>query len=435
MTLNVATYSQILTILTQLATNYTNIFTEYYNFFYSDIPMDITLQVYTEDGTLQTITVPNRAKDRQFILNGSGDPNGVITALKGSLYQDTSGGSTYLNLTGSIDGWSKLVSNADLSSLLRRGTGSPEGVEVATTGTLYLDGQNAALYIKTTATGNTGWNLISATTTVLANTDLSNLTEEGEGHFANLSLSNLDDEGISKISNKENVNNKVTVINSSSTNTQYPSAKAVYDLVGEGTGFLANKDLSNLTSAGDEKFIQSSTQARDCIFKAPNGILSEYNGVLSFPAGTVLLCTDGVGSDHNIKNIKVSVANSLTTTVVFSSAVNGVVFYNHTSGTLIYYDERYYFRQDKMPTGEVNMIWYNPNTNTYQITSNSGNTWTTILAAEIGRFTTDNDGVVDSFNPYHPMTVAMEDDIRVLKTYINQIIETLPVIEYYEGEG
>lgn len=428
MTLNVATYSQILTILTQLATNYTNIFTEYYNFFYSDIPMDITLQVYTEDGVLQTITVPNRAKDRQFILNGSGEPNGAVTAPKGSMYQDISGGATYLNLTGTIDGWSKLVSNADLSSLLRKGIGSPEGVETATTGTLFLDGQDAALYIKTTSTGNTGWSLISATTSVLANRDLSNLTEDGEAHFANPSLSNLSSEGLAKISNKESVNNKVTVINSSSTNTQYPSAKAVYDLVGEGTGFLANKDLSNLTSVGEEKFLSTFSQTRDCIFKAPNGVLTRSSNVLSFPSETVLLCVNGVNSDNTPRNIKVSVSNYLDVNVSFTTAVNGVVFYNDTLNSLIYYDEKYYFRQEVAPTGFVNMIWYNPSTNVYQVTSNSGNTWSSIVAAEIGRFTTNSNGVISDFYPYHPLMVAMEDDIKMLRAYIEQ---SIPTIEYY----
>jgi flagellar basal-body rod protein FlgC len=42
-------------------------------------------------------------------------------------------------------------------------------------------------------------------------------------------------------------------------------------------------------------------------------------------------------------------------------------------------------------------------------------------ATEIGRFTTNTSGVVDSFSPYHPLSVATEDDIRT----------ALPIIEYY----
>lgn len=36
-----------------------------------------------------------------------------------------------------------------------------------------------------------------------------------------------------KISNKEDTSNKVTTLSSSSTDTQYPSAKCVYDLIGD----------------------------------------------------------------------------------------------------------------------------------------------------------------------------------------------------------
>lgn len=38
---------------------------------------------------------------------------------------------------------------------------------------------------------------------------------------------------IPDVSGKENTSNKVTSLSSSSTDTQYPSAKAVYDLVGD----------------------------------------------------------------------------------------------------------------------------------------------------------------------------------------------------------
>lgn len=45
--------------------------------------------------------------------------------------------------------------------------------------------------------------------------------------------------------NKENVSNKVTSISSSSTNAQYPSAKAVYD-------FIQSLDGSNIQFPLDE---------------------------------------------------------------------------------------------------------------------------------------------------------------------------------------
>lgn len=50
--------------------------------------------------------------------------------------------------------------DADLLKRIYTGVGTPEGVVVATTGCLYLrqdGGAGTSLYVKETATGNTGW--------------------------------------------------------------------------------------------------------------------------------------------------------------------------------------------------------------------------------------------------------------------------------------
>lgn len=45
---------------------------------------------------------------------------------------------------------------------------------------------------------------------------------------------------VTDVSSKEDASNKVTSLSSSSTDTQYPSAKAVYDLVGDIETILAS---------------------------------------------------------------------------------------------------------------------------------------------------------------------------------------------------
>ena len=421
--IEVPTFEQIATILSQLATNYSNVFADYYNLFYNPVPMDITVQIYDEAGNLSTITIPNRAKDRAYILNGNGDPNNSVSAPKGSIYQDLTNGTAYIKQFANTDntGWSEFMTLESLEDYIIQGAGSPEGVVVASKGILYIDKTNATLYLKSTATGNTGWNLISANTSNLTNRDLSNLSEIGESHFANPSLSNLSAAGTNIINSKENVSNKTTTINSSSTNVQYPTAKAVYDLVGTGTSDLANKSLSNLNAIGEDKFVHTEIQVRDCIFKAPNGLPSVSGNVISLPTGTTLLCTNGVNSNNQVINDKVTTTSALSVSVSWTGAGNGIVFYNGTSNNLNYKSEGEYFRQVIQPTiTTTNGMWYNPNTNEYKLTSNSGSTWTAIKAAEIGRFTTNSSGVVDSFYPYHPLTVAMEDDISSLKTYTDR---------------
>ena len=414
-TLNIATYSQIVTVLSQLATNYTNIFIDYYNIFYNPEPMDVTIQYYTDSGELKTITIPNRAKDRSYILNGEGNPEGVVSAGQGALYQDLKNGNLYLKQQATLDqtGWNAVITAEDLSNFVVQGSGSPEGIEVQPKGVLYIDMTNAALYIKSTSTGNTGWELISADTSNLANKDLSNLSQEGESHFANPSLSNLDSVGQDVLDSKEVKSHKTLQLTAESTNTQYPSAKTVYDYVNTSVSSLANRDLSNLTQTGKNYFVGTS-QVRDCVFSAPNGLLSLSSNIISLPAGTILLCANGIDQDFKTPiNQKVEILETINITVNWNVAAKGIIFYGG-NGLLTYSAERYFKQIEDPGQGPVpssSLIWYNPNTNTYQISSNSGETWTPIVAAEIGRFTTDYSGSIDSFYPYHPMRVAMEDDI------------------------
>lgn len=47
------------------------------------------------------------------------------------------------------------------------------------------------------------------------------------------------DEAIAAVQNKENSSNKVTSLSSQSTDTEYPSAKCVYDIIGNIESLLA----------------------------------------------------------------------------------------------------------------------------------------------------------------------------------------------------
>lgn len=257
-TLLIPTYEQIATILMKLASNYSSIASVFQKVFYDTEPADVDIQIYNEAGELVTYTIPNRAKDLQNLLSGSGTPEGSIAGVKGTLYQDMTNGDLYIKETpDGKDGWNQITTNTYLKNIFIQGNGDPNGSVVAEKGILYIDVDRASLYIKTTVSGNTGWQQISATVSAFANTDLSNLSEDGNNKFAdtslsnitetarlliqstatsasaNKSLSNLSGDGQAKFDAKENVRNKVTTISASSTNTQYPSAKCVYDLIGD----------------------------------------------------------------------------------------------------------------------------------------------------------------------------------------------------------
>ena len=99
------------------------------------------------------------------VRRGTGSPEGVVTAPIGVLYEqsDGTGGSVlWVKTSGSGNtGWTDL----DLSALtnLLDGTGSPEGVVTAPVGVIYqqTDGTYGnQLWLKISGSGNTGWRLL-----------------------------------------------------------------------------------------------------------------------------------------------------------------------------------------------------------------------------------------------------------------------------------
>lgn len=118
---------QIQAQLAVLETSYANMTRTYYNMFYNNTPMDITLQIYDEDGALKTITVPNRAKASTSTLTYSGSPLGVLQAALGTLVLDTTSGELwYESLANDVDGWVRLANHDALSDEYLKKNGNGE---------------------------------------------------------------------------------------------------------------------------------------------------------------------------------------------------------------------------------------------------------------------------------------------------------------------
>ena len=71
---NNVTLTEVIDLLSELFTNLNNLDKTYYDMFYNTTPMDITLERYDEKGVLQKVVLPNRAKDKDSVIVGSGDP-------------------------------------------------------------------------------------------------------------------------------------------------------------------------------------------------------------------------------------------------------------------------------------------------------------------------------------------------------------------------
>lgn len=424
--ITVPTFEQIETILSKLATNYSNLAIIFYDIFYNTTPMDVTFQMYDEAGVLQTYTIPNRAKDMSNILSGSGSPQGDISATKGVLYQDLENGDLYIKLTSSGDtGWSKFVTGEEFENYLMSGIGSPEEVVVANRGTMFVDKVHAALYIKTTTEGNTGWALISANTENLANRDLDNLTSIGEAHFANPSLSNINPAGRALFDAKENTSNKVTSISASSTDTKFPSAKAVYTFVGESTSNFADKDFSNISSTAESRFL-GTNKLNSCVLEATTLMYRGADNSFILPADTILLCTIGLNSNHTINNEIVEILQDVAgviPTLTSDYGLEGLIFYEYTgdhTGILRAPEMARYFYSEEEPEVVAGGVWFNPVTYTYHSvkTIDGSDVWALAEMAEIGRWSTNPNGSVKTFEPYSPIRMISSNSAELAHVII-----------------
>ena len=100
------TFEEISELLSHLMTNYTNMARIFNDMFFSTEPKTLTLQLYDEDGVLQTYEIPNRASDFRYMINGTGNPEGVKAANVGTIYQDTAAGELYIKQSGQDSvGW------------------------------------------------------------------------------------------------------------------------------------------------------------------------------------------------------------------------------------------------------------------------------------------------------------------------------------------
>lgn len=156
-----ADLEQIEVVLAKLQSNYSEFARTFYTLFYDPEPQDITLKWYDEDGTLQTLTIPNRAKDFNLVKNGQTNPEGIVSAPQATVFQNTKNGEIYLKQSGTgTSGWVKIISEADLENFVIHGQGAPNHNLTGKLGTLYVDTTNGVLYIKSLPTGNVGWQAI-----------------------------------------------------------------------------------------------------------------------------------------------------------------------------------------------------------------------------------------------------------------------------------
>ena len=111
---NMTTLQDVINVLSVVFFNMNEVERVFYNVFLNPEPMDVPVQRYNDEGLLETINIPNRAKMSISILTGIGSPNGVEAANVGTFYLDTDPNARDLyfkSIGKDKDGWVKIWSN------------------------------------------------------------------------------------------------------------------------------------------------------------------------------------------------------------------------------------------------------------------------------------------------------------------------------------
>ena len=150
--------------LAKLQVNYSNLAKSWFDIFYNPEPMDVQVEFYDENNNSKTYVIPNRAKDRNNVLSGSGSPENVQIANIGAIYLDTLSGAMYIKTlsNGTSVGWVPMISETDMDSIIHKGEGTPVGQIIATSGQIYIDTSTGHMYMKRSSTGTDGWERIDS---------------------------------------------------------------------------------------------------------------------------------------------------------------------------------------------------------------------------------------------------------------------------------
>ena len=113
---NIRTMQDVINVLSVVYFNMNEIERIYYDMFINPMPMDVTFQRYNDEGVLETITLPNRAKASFNVLTGEGSPNNVVAANIGVFYLDLNSGDMYYKGqdAGSASGWFLMWNSTNL---------------------------------------------------------------------------------------------------------------------------------------------------------------------------------------------------------------------------------------------------------------------------------------------------------------------------------
>ena len=324
--------------LTELLTNTVNMTSVFYDVFLNPTPMDVEIQQYDDNNELITVTIPNRAKDKQIAKDGEGSPEGAVDGPIGSAYVDT--------LTDNI-------------------------------------------YFKTSGSDAYGWTLVL-----------------NQRMAEDLMASYLEANGYLKYSDV------TRTLSASSTHSQIPSAKAVYDFVED--------EIQSYIGPPDEEtnIFNLKNKITNCILKAPNGVMTFSGSTITVYSGLALLIPGGRNDDGTLSNSVYTIETNLTFTYPESFASAKDIIFLTSEDDIIriesehVYKVQSYSNLSSLDDESDNIICYVKDDNEWYSTNDNGESWSTLSGVPIGYAIVDSEAGITDLVSYNTVRLLTEDDLE-----------------------
>ena len=179
------------------------------------------------------------------------------------------------------------------------------------------------------------------------------------------------------------------------------------NLTETGESHFANPDLSNLTAEGEKHFLNKN-QITNCILSAPNGVATYSGNTITVKQGLKVLIPNGRNEDKTLKNIEYTMPEDKTInyTGVGNNTYDFTLLYGNTG---VYAFSQNYQEADTPPTFYGAAQYYLNTKENIMYFNNNNERWEPRTVAVLGKGRLEN-GVVTSFTPYQPVELLKRTD-------------------------
>lgn len=170
---------------------------------------------------------------------------------------------------------------------------------------------------------------------------------------------------------------------------------------------MQNK-IEDLIPTIPKKDLSDTNYLTNCILEAPNGVAEYSVDTITAKKGLRVLIPDGRNEDGSLKSIDftleedsvITISNTLNTFLTIN--MNGVLAFTSSTKTSLIVSET-------IPDYQQTMFWYQPSTNYFKYSSDTGKSWTIKQIAIIGEFSSTVSNIT-SLKTYQTLELIKDTD-------------------------